>query len=87
MRAGGPARTVDLPGPRRTVGSPIAAGGLFGTFPLVIFVTIAIRIERNLRDIAARAQTAALEQHGPPFALFFEQPRHAGASGPEPCAS
>ena len=32
-----------------------AAGGLFGTFLLVIFLTIAIRIERNLRDIAARA--------------------------------
>ena len=31
------------------------ASGLFGTFLLVIFLTIAIRIERNLRDIAARA--------------------------------
>jgi hypothetical protein len=31
------------------------AAGLFGTFLLVIFLTIAIRIERNLRDIAARA--------------------------------
>lgn len=30
------------------------AAGLFGTFLLVIFLTIAIRIERNLRDIAAR---------------------------------
>lgn len=31
------------------------AAGLFGTFLLVIFLTIAIRIERNLREIAARA--------------------------------
>lgn len=30
------------------------AAGLFGAFLLVIFLTIAIRIERNLRDIAAR---------------------------------
>lgn len=32
------------------------AAGLFGGFLLVIFLTIAIRIERNLRDIAARKQ-------------------------------
>jgi hypothetical protein len=31
------------------------AAGLFGAFLLVIFLTIAIRIERNLREIAARA--------------------------------
>ncbi len=31
------------------------AGGLFGTFLLVIFLTVAIRIERNLREIAGRA--------------------------------
>lgn len=31
------------------------AAGLFGTFLLVIFLTIAIRIERNLREIATRA--------------------------------
>jgi hypothetical protein len=30
------------------------AGGMFGTFLLVIFLTIAIRIERNMREIAAR---------------------------------
>jgi hypothetical protein len=30
------------------------AGGVFGTFLLVIFLTIAIRIERNMREIAAR---------------------------------
>ena len=30
------------------------AGGVFGTFLLVIFLTVAIRIERNLRDIALR---------------------------------
>lgn len=30
------------------------AAGLFGTFLLVIFLTIAIRIERNIREIAAR---------------------------------
>lgn len=30
------------------------AVGLFGTFLLVIFLTIAIRIERNMREIAAR---------------------------------
>jgi outer membrane murein-binding lipoprotein Lpp len=30
------------------------AAGLFGTFLLVIFLTIAIRIERNMREIAAR---------------------------------
>ena len=31
------------------------AAGLFGAFLLVIFLTITIRIERNLREIAARA--------------------------------
>ena len=31
------------------------AAGLFGAFLLVIFLTIAIRIERNLRQIASRA--------------------------------
>jgi hypothetical protein len=31
------------------------AAGLFGAFLVVIFLTIAIRIERNLREIAARA--------------------------------
>jgi hypothetical protein len=30
------------------------AAGMFGTFLLVIFLTIAIRIERNIREIAAR---------------------------------
>jgi hypothetical protein len=30
------------------------AGGLFASFLLVIFLTIAIRIERNMREIAAR---------------------------------